>query len=146
MVQQPFRLLKRVDGICQLLHCRMISQRRVLGPLLEAFGDVRVEFRRLGDQEGVEPPNPSFADDFNISQQTAVLVFDELGAVVSLPFQVHRLKAPITACLVAIPDACFKFADVGPEEAQHGGLANLLEVFASGFHDLSETTIVGVCA
>ena len=43
----------------------------------------------------VEPPNPLFADEFNVSQQTAVLVFDELRAAVSLPFQVHRLKMPM---------------------------------------------------
>ena len=58
---------KRADGICQLLHCRLISQRRFLRPLLEAFGDVRVEVWRVGVQEGVEPPNPSFADEFNVS-------------------------------------------------------------------------------
>ena len=69
----------------------LIPKCRVLGPLLEAFGDVRVELRRLGVQEGVDPLNLSFANEFNISQQTAVLVFDELRVVVSLPFHVHRL-------------------------------------------------------
>ena len=89
--------------------------------------------------------NQSFADEFNVSQQTAVLVFDELRAAVSLPFQVHCLKMPIEAGVVAFPDACFEFADVGPAEAQHGGLANLLEVFANHLHGLSKNAIVGVC-
>ena len=48
--------------------------------------------------------------------------------------------------MVALPDACFEFADVGLEEAQHGGLANLPEIFASRLDGLSENAIVGVCA
>ena len=96
--------------------------------------------RRLGVQEGVEPPNPSFADEFNVSQQTAMLVFDELRAAVSLPFQVHRLKMPLESGLVASPDACFEFADVGPDEV------NLLEILASHLPGLSKNAIVGVCA
>ena len=123
-----------------------MSQRRVLGPLLEAFGGMRVELRRLGVQEGVEPPNPSFADEFNVPQQTAVFVFDKLRAAVSLPFQVHRFKMLVEVGVVAFPDACFEFADVGPEEAQHGGLANLLEILASHLHGLLKNAIVGVCA
>ena len=94
----------------------------------------------------MEPPNSSFADEFNVSQQTAVLVFDELRAAVSLLFQVHRLKMPIEAGVVAFSDACFEFADVGSEEAQHGGLANLLKILASYLHGLSKNAIVGVCA
>ena len=40
----------------------------------------------------MEPPDPSFADEFNVPQEDAVLVFDVRRAAVSLPFQVHRLK------------------------------------------------------
>ena len=40
----------------------------------------------------MEPPNPSFADEFLVPQEDAVLVFDVRRAVVSLPFQVHRVK------------------------------------------------------
>ena len=36
----------------------------------------------------VERPGPSFADEFNVSQEDAVSVFDVRRAVVSLPFQV----------------------------------------------------------
>ena len=39
----------------------------------------------------MEPPNPSFADEFVVPQEDAVLVFDVRLAAVSLPFQVHRL-------------------------------------------------------
>ena len=45
------------------------------------------------------------------------------------------------ACVVDFPDACFEFADVGPEGAQHGELANLLGNFASGLHGFSKNTI-----
>ena len=44
--------------------------------------------------------------------------------VVSLPFQVHRLKLLVEAGLVAVSSACFEFADE-VLEAQHGSLAHL---------------------
>ena len=40
----------------------------------------------------MEPLDPSFADEFDVPQEDAVLVFDVPLAAVSLPFQVHRLK------------------------------------------------------
>ena len=40
----------------------------------------------------MEPPDPSFADEFNVPQGDAVLVFDVRRAAVSFSFQVHRLK------------------------------------------------------
>ena len=49
----------------------------------------------------MEPPDPSFADEFNVGQEDAVLVFDERRAAVSLPFQVHCLKVLVEAGLVA---------------------------------------------
>ena len=39
----------------------------------------------------MEPPEPSFADEFNVPQECAVLVLDVRRAAVSLPFQIRRL-------------------------------------------------------
>ena len=36
---------ERADGACQLLHRELNSYWHVLGPLVKAFGDVRVELR-----------------------------------------------------------------------------------------------------
>ena len=49
----------------------------------------------------MEPPGPSFADEFNVPQEDAVLVFDVRRAVVSLPFQVNHRKVLVEAGLVA---------------------------------------------
>ena len=65
----------------------------------------------------MEPPDPSFADKFNVPQEYAVLVFDVRRAAVSLPFQVHRLKVLVEAGLVAFSIACFEFADKVAKEA-----------------------------
>ena len=81
----------------------------------------------------MEPPDPSFADEFSVSQEDSVLVFDVRRAAVSLPFQVHRLKVLIEAGLVAFSIACFEFADEVPNEAQHGSLARLPKVFPAIF-------------
>ena len=67
----------------------------------------------------MEPPDPSFADEFNVSREHATLVFDVRRAVVSLSLQVHRLQVLVEAGLIAFPKACFQFADEGPEEARH---------------------------
>ena len=40
----------------------------------------------------MEPPDPSFTDEFNAPQVDAILVFDVRQAAVSLPSHVHRLK------------------------------------------------------
>ena len=77
----------------------------------------------------MEPPDPSFADEFNVPQDDAVLVFDVRRATVLLPFQVHRLKVLVEAGLVAFSSACFEFANEVPKEAQHGSLAHLPKVF-----------------
>ena len=63
----------------------------------------------------MEPPNPSFVDEFSVPQEDAVLVFDVRRAAVSLPFQVHRLKVLEEAGLVAFSSACFEFADEVPK-------------------------------
>ena len=59
----------------------------------------------------MEPPDPSFADEFNILQEYAVLVFGVSRAAVSLPFQIYRLKVLVEAGLVTFSSACFEFAD-----------------------------------
>ena len=94
----------------------------------------------------MEPPDPSFADEFNVPQEDAVLVFDVRRAAVLLPFQVHRLKVLVEAGLVASSIACFEFADEVPKKAQHGSLAHLPKVFSSHFHGLSKVAVVGFCA
>ena len=77
----------------------------------------------------MEPPDPSFADEFNDPQEYAVLVLNVRRAAVSLPFQIHRLKVLVEAGLVAFSSACFEFADEVPKEAQHGIFAHLLKGF-----------------
>ena len=94
----------------------------------------------------MEPPDPSFADEFNVPQEDAVLVFDVRRAAVSLPFQVHRLKVRVEAALVALSIACFECGDEVPKKAQHGSLAHLPKVFSSHFHGLSKVAVVGFCA
>ena len=93
----------------------------------------------------MEPPDPSFADEFNVPQEDTILVFDVRRAAVSLPFQVHRLKVLVKAGLVAFSRACFKFADEVSKEAQHGSLAHLPNVFSSHLHGLSKVAAVGIC-
>ena len=53
----------------------------------------------------MEPPGPSFADEFNVPQEHAVLVFDVRRAVVLLPFQVHRIKVLVEADMDAFSSA-----------------------------------------
>ena len=77
------------------------------------------------------------------SLRRTILVFHVRRAVVSLPFQVHRLKGLLVeAGLVAFSSACFKFANEVPKEAQHGSLAHLTKVFSSHLHDLSKVVVV----
>ena len=75
-----------------------------------------------------------------------VLVFDKLGAAVSLPFQVHRLQMLVEAGLIAFSNACFGFADEGPEKAQHGSLVNLPKILTGNLHGLSNVALVEFCA
>ena len=63
----------------------------------------------------MEPPDSTFADEFNVPQEDAVLVFDVRRAAVSLPFQFHRLKVHVEAGLVAFLSVCFEFADEVPK-------------------------------
>ena len=80
----------------------------------------------------MEPPDPSFADELNVSQEDAVLVFDVRRAAVSLPFQFHRLKVLVEAGLVAFSSACFEFADKVPKDAWYSSLAQLPKVSSTG--------------
>ena len=81
---------------------------------------------------------PSFADEFNVSQEYAVLVCDLRLAAVSLPFRVCCHYIYLGAGLIAFSDAYYDFSDKSPEEAQYGSLANLKCSAA--------LTIVGFCA
>ena len=94
----------------------------------------------------MEPPDPSFADEFNVPQEYAVLVFDLRRAAALLPFQVHRPEVLLEAGLVAFSIAYFEFADEVLNEAQHGSLSHLPEVVSSHFHGLLKVTVVGFCA
>ena len=93
----------------------------------------------------MEPPDPSFADEFNVPQEYAVLVFDARRAAVSLLFQVHRLEVLVEAGLVAFSSTCLEFADKVPKEAQHGSLAHRLKFYFSDLHGLSKVADVGFC-
>ena len=88
----------------------------------------------------MEPPDPSFADEFNVPQEDAVLVFDIRRASVSLSFQVHRLKVLVEAGLVAFSSVYFDFADEVPK-AQHGSLAHLPNFFSSHLDGLSKVAV-----
>ena len=90
----------------------------------------------------MEPPCPSFADEFNVPQEYAVLVFDVRRAPISLPFQVHRLKVLVESGLVAFSCACFEIAGEVPEEAQHS-LAHLPNIFSSHLYGLSKVVLWG---
>ena len=81
----------------------------------------------------MERPGPSFTDEFNVSQENAVPVFDVRRAVVSLPLQVFSLKVLVEAGLVAFSSACFEFADEVRKEAQHDSLAHLPKFFPAIF-------------
>ena len=70
------------------------------------------------------------------------LVFDVRRAVVSLPFQVHRLKDLVEVGRVAFSSAFFEFANKVPKEAHHGSLAHLQKFFSSHLHDLSKVAVV----
>ena len=94
----------------------------------------------------MEPPDQSFADGFNVSQEYAVLVLDVRRAAVSLPFQVNRLEMLVDAGLVAFLSACFEFEDKVEEETQQGSLANLPKIGFSHLHGPSKVAIVGFCA
>lgn len=79
----------------------------------------------------MEPPKTSFTVEVNVRRQVALLVFDELRAMISLSFQFRRLEAFRKARLFTFPGACFEFEDVGREAAQHSSLANFPEIPAS---------------
>ena len=81
----------------------------------------------------MEPPDSSFADEFNVPQVDAVLVFDVRRAAVSLPFQVRRLEMFVEADLVAFSSAYFEFTNEVPKEAHHGSLAHLRRFFPAMF-------------
>ena len=94
----------------------------------------------------MEPPDLSFADEFNVPQEDAILVFDVRRAAVSLPFQVPRLKVLVEPGLVVFSSACFEFANEVSKQTQHGSLVYLPKAFSSHLHDLSKVIVVGFCS
>ena len=90
----------------------------------------------------MEPPDPSFADEFNVPQEDAVLVFDVRRAAVSLPFQVHRLKVLVEAGLVAFLSACFEFANEVPKRSSARQPCAPSDFFSSHLHDLSKVAVL----
>ena len=93
----------------------------------------------------MEPPDPSFADEFNVPQEYAVLAFDLRRAAVSLPFQVHHLKVLVEAGLVAFSSACFEFAD---EDMQSNDVTTLCSTGSQQGVDVPDTvnTVDHCCA
>ena len=81
----------------------------------------------------MEPPDQSFADDFNVLQEYAILVFGVRRDEIPLSFQIHRIKMLVKAGLVTFLNACFVVADEVPEEAQLGSLRNLPKLFQAIF-------------
>ena len=94
----------------------------------------------------MELPDPSFADESNVPQEDAVLVFDVRQAAVSRPFQVHRLKVLVEAGLVAFSSTCFEFADEVPKKLSTAALRTFRSFFCSHLHDLSKVAVVGFCS
>lgn len=83
-------------------------------------------------------PGLSFADVFSAPLQITGIVFNVLRAAVFLPFRVHNLEMHIETFPLNFLDVCFQFAKAGPEQAELGNLANLLEVLDSQFRNLSK--------
>ena len=65
----------------------------------------------------MEPPDSSFADEFNVPQEGAVLVFDVRRAAVLLPFHVHRLKVLEEAGMAAFSSACIRVCGQSPKRS-----------------------------
>ena len=65
----------------------------------------------------MEPPDPSFADESNVTQEYAVLVFDVLRAAVSLPFQVHRLKGACISRPGRLLECVFQVCERNPKRS-----------------------------
>ena len=91
----------------------------------------------------MKPPHPSFADalTFLRSMPSSSLTYTKLRS--RFPSKSVVLRFLVEADLIAFPNACFEFVDKGPEEAQHGSLANRPKRFASHLHDLSKVAAVG---
>ena len=94
----------------------------------------------------MEPPDSSFADEFNVPQEGAVLVFDVRRAAVLLPFHVIVLRCLKKPAWPPSRVRVFEFADKVRKEAQYGSLAHLSKVFPSHLHSLSKVAAVGFCA
>lgn len=87
------------------------------------FGNVRDEHRVLGIQKDVEPPNPSFEDEFNNVSMPYYSLMD---------FQLLS-HCPSNHYLEVRIETCFDSLDVGPGETQQSSLVNLPEILMSIF-------------
>lgn len=114
-----FPLAKEYIESRQLLNRVLESRQPVLGPLVEAFGNVRVELQRFSVQEGEETPNLPFMEDFKAPQQLPCSSLIDCSLRSRFPSKFIVLGVRIKTILVAFPYTCFKFANVGPEEVQH---------------------------
>ena len=81
----------------------------------------------------MELPGPSLADEFNVPQENAVLVFYVRRAAVSLPFRVHHISMLVEADLSAFSSACFELAGEVPEASSARQPCEPSEVFFSHF-------------
>ena len=91
----------------------------------------------------MEPPDQSFADEFNVPEKYAVLVYDVSCGLASLPN-----SSSLNACRSRsgrLLERVFRVADEVPEEALHGSLAHLPKVFSSRLHGLSKVAVVRFC-
>ena len=94
----------------------------------------------------MELTDHAFAEDFNVSQEYAVLVVDVRRATVSLSFRSNHLQVLITAGLVVFLNACFEFADEGQELTQQVILTSLTNIFSRHLHGLPKVADVRLLA
>ena len=73
----------------------------------------------------MEPPDPSFADEFNVPQEDAVLVFDVRRAAVSLPFS----------------SACFEFANGVQKKLSTAALRTFRRFFPAIFCEVLRVSV-----
>ena len=81
----------------------------------------------------MEPPDPSFADEFSVSRQYAVLVFGVHRAAVSLPFQVYRLYMLVEVGLVAFSSACSSLRTKSQKKLSTAALRTFRRFFPAMF-------------
>ena len=68
--------------------------------------------QRLGVKQFVKPPQPPFANEGIIPQQSTFLVFDVLRAKRPLSFHIHPFEVFVESKLAIFSDTPFEFANV----------------------------------